>query len=75
MSQQVFYFINYTRKEFIFFTNKISIITAISDAIANSAGWTDKDDIRIGSEGHHDTSCLEYLDELRYTMSKVPVTV
>lgn len=71
MSEQAYYFINNTRKEFIFFSKHISIVKALSEAIKTSAGWTEQDDIRIGSEDYNSTSCIEYLDEKRYCMSKL----
>lgn len=71
MSEQAYYFINHTRKEFIFFSKKISIVKALSDAINSSVGWTEEDDIRIDSEAYNSTSCIEYLDTMRYCMSKL----
>jgi len=71
MSEQAYYFINHTRKEFIFFSKKISIVKALSDAIKTSVGWTEEDDIRIDSEAYNSTSCIEYLDTMRYCMSKL----
>ena len=61
-----YYFINHTRKEFIFFSQNISIIKALHEAIASSQGWTNDDDIRIGQ----DEAAIEYLDANRFTISK-----
>jgi hypothetical protein len=71
MSEQAYYFINHTRKEFIFFSKHISIVQALDNAIKTSVGWTTQDDIRIDSEAYNSTSCIEYLDEKRYCMSKL----
>ena len=71
MSEQAYYFVNHSRREFCFFTKHISICTTLSDAIINNIGWLSTDDIRIESEGYNDTKCLEYLDNLKYTMAKM----
>jgi hypothetical protein len=71
MSTQAYYFVNHSRREFSFFTKHISITKTLSDAIINNIGWSATDDIRIESEGYNDTKCLEYLDNLKYTMAKI----
>ena len=66
MSNPAYFFINTTRKEFIFFSKNISIVKALQDAITSSQGWTTEDDIRIGQ----DEEAINYLDTHRYTISK-----
>lgn len=64
------YFMNHTRKEFGFLTQNVSICKALADALQKNIGWKETDDIRIGTEPKHTTDCLEYLDTLRYRLSK-----
>lgn len=71
MSQQSFYFINHSRKEFTFFSNQVSICKSLSEALHNNIGWTETDDIRVGSENYNETTCLQYIDDLKYTLSKL----
>jgi hypothetical protein len=71
MSEQAYYFVNHTRKEFCFFTKHISICKSLADALTNNIGWSVSDDIRIDCEGFQETRCLEKMDDLRYTMAKI----
>ena len=70
MDHYTYYFINHTRKEFYFLTNKISICKAISDSLQNNIGWVDTDNIHIGSEKSSESTCIEYLDTIKYTFAK-----
>jgi len=70
MDNQAYYFVNHTRKEFDFFTKHVSICKALSEALSKNTGWNESDDIRIASEDYKSTACLEYLDSLRYNISK-----
>ena len=71
MPHQSFYFINHSRKEFTLFSNSVSICKSLSEALKTNIGWSETDDIRIGSENYNETTCLEYIDDLKYTLSKV----
>lgn len=70
MSNQSYYFINYSRKEFSHFKNNIPIIEAFNFALKNNRAWINTDDIRIGSEITDEQTCLKYLDDLRYKYAK-----
>ena len=64
------YFVNHTSKEFSWCKTDVSICKALADALQKNIGWKTTDDIRIGTEPKHTTDCLEYLDTLRYRLSK-----
>jgi hypothetical protein len=71
--EHAFYFVNHTRKEFIYFPKNLPISEALQDVLDNYVGWTSKDNIRIDSEAYDNTDCLERMDAMRYTMAK-PMT-
>ena len=71
--ERAYYFVNHTRKEFIYFPKSIGVSDALQDVLNNYVGWSSKHDIRIDSEGYDNTECLERMDDLRFTMAK-PIT-
>lgn len=70
MEDSTYYFINHTRKEFYFLRTNISICKTLADVLQNNIGWIDTDDIRIRGEFSNTSSCLSYLDNIRYTFAK-----
>jgi len=70
MNQYTYYFINHTRKEFYFLTANISICKTLSDVLQNNIGWIGTDDIRIGCENFTESTCIKYLDDVKYTYAK-----
>ena len=71
MSNQAFYFINHTRKEFAVFTKHRSIMMSLKEAFDHYIYWQEDDDIRVDAESYDSASCLEELDALRYNYAKV----
>ena len=68
--ERSYYFVNHSRKEFIYFSKNISVVEALNDVLNNYVGWSDKHNIRIDSEAHDSTECLERMDDMRYTIAK-----
>jgi len=70
MEENTYYFINHSRKEFYFLSAKISICKTLSDVLQNNIGWIDTDDIRVGCEISNKSTCVKYLDDMKYTYAK-----
>ena len=68
--ERAYYFVNHTRKQFIYFPKNLPVWEALQDVLNNYVGWTAKDNIQIDSEAYDNTECLERMDMLRYTMAK-----
>ena len=66
-----YYFVNDSRQEFCSFTNSISIVKALNDALTYNVGWHATDSIHIGSDKVDEATCLMYLDSKRYTHAKM----
>jgi len=71
MSNQSFYFINHSRKEFSCFKNNTSIANLIKEALKNNIGWSEKDDIRVCSEITDEQTCIKYFDDMRYKIAPI----
>jgi len=68
--ERAYYFINHTRKEFIYLPKNISVTIALEEALHNYVGWSSKHNIRIDSEAYDSVECLERMDSMLYTIAK-----
>ena len=71
MSNQSFYFVNHSRKEFSCFKNNAPIRNLINDALKKNIGWIDSDDIRVCSEITDEQTCIKYFDDIRYKIAPI----
>ena len=65
MSPPSYFLINYTRKEFCFFDQELSIFHILDQALVTNKHWKPTDDVRIQSDSsvallEHLTNTLEY---------------
>jgi hypothetical protein len=70
MDNRTYYLINHSRNEFDLLSKDFSLYKALKIALKENLGWLETDDIRIGSEDNNSVSCLEYLNDIRYKISK-----
>lgn len=71
MNNHNYYLINHSRNEFDLLSKDMSVYKALKLALRENLGWLETDDIRIGSEDINSVSCLEYLNDIRYKISKI----